>query len=258
VLENLKGDRLGEGPEREGAIVACRAPARLVVFDVDGTLVDSQHLIVAAQQAAFAGVGLSAPSRQRSLSIVGLSLAEAFTDLVGPDGPVAALVDGYKAAFGALRADPTMAEPLYAGAAAVVDQLAARGDVLLGIATGKSRRGVAHLMARHGWDGLFHTIQTADDAPSKPNPAMLRNAMRETGTDANEMVMLGDTTFDMLMAKAVGCRAIGVSWGYHPVASLWAAGADAVIERFDDLATVAGLTPPAKLSPAADRSDKTA
>ena len=109
------------------------------------------------------------------------------------------------------------------------------------MATGKSRRGVAHLVARQGWEGLFRTIQTADDAPSKPDPTMLLSAMREAGIEPSHTIMLGDTTFDMVMARAAGCRAIGVSWGYHPVASLWAAGAEAVIDRFDDLAAVVGL-----------------
>ena len=85
----------------------------------------------------------------------------------------------------------------------------------LGIATGKSRRGVAHLLDRHGWAGIFATIQTADDHPSKPHPAMLEKALAETGADRRDSVMVGDSTFDMAMARDAGIGAIGVSWGYH-------------------------------------------
>jgi phosphoglycolate phosphatase len=204
-----------------------------VIFDVDGTLVDSQNMIVAAQREAFAACGLEPPSRARSLSIVGLSLAEAFTALVGADGPIEKLAEAYKAAFGRLRADPACEEPLFPGAEALIARLAARSDVVLGIATGKSRRGVAHILATHGWTDVFATVQTADDAPSKPDPTMLRQALKDTGIQADAAVMIGDTSFDMGMAKAAGLHAVGVSWGYHPVAALREAGADTIIDSFE-------------------------
>lgn len=207
----------------------------LLVLDVDGTLVDSQALIVAAQRAAFAACGLPAPTRERSLSIVGLSLHEAFTSLVGPLGPVADLAEAYREAFAVLRADPDCREPLFPGIERFIADAAARPDLALGIATGKSRRGVAHLVARHGWASIFRTIQTADDAPSKPHPAMLHQAMAETGIGPGATLMLGDTTFDMAMARSAGARAIGVSWGYHPVAALREAGAELVIDAVDEL-----------------------
>lgn len=208
---------------------------RLVIFDVDGTLVDSQDLIVRAQGEAFARCGWPAPSRERSLSIVGLSLVEAFTALVGPDGPVEDLVAAYRDVFSALRADAANDEPLYPGAAATVARLAARPDIVLGIATGKARRGVAHLLVRQGWEGAFATVQTADDAPSKPHPGMLLRALAETGIGAERSLMVGDTTFDMAMARAAGIRAIGVAWGYHPVAALREAGAERVLPTLDAL-----------------------
>jgi phosphoglycolate phosphatase len=147
---------------------------KLVIFDVDGTLVDSQDLIVVAQREAFAAHGLPPPNRRRSLSVVGLSLPEAFTALVGAQAPVESLAVPYKEAFARLRVDPAYHEPLFPGAADLIADLARQESVALGIATGKSRRGVAHLIERHGWDRVFATIQTADDAPSKPDPAMLR------------------------------------------------------------------------------------
>ncbi|HEY0571861.1 MAG TPA: HAD-IA family hydrolase [Enterovirga sp.] len=219
---------------------------RLVIFDVDGTLVDSQNMIVAAQREAFAACGLEPPSRARSLSIVGLSLAEAFTALVGADGPIEALAEAYKAAFGRLRADPACEEPLFPGAEALIARLAARSDIMLGIATGKSRRGVAHILETHGWTDVFATVQTADDAPSKPDPTMLRQALADTGIQAESAVMIGDTSFDMGMAKAARLHAVGVSWGYHPVAALREAGADTIIDSFEAFDPVLASAAPAR------------
>lgn len=214
-------------------ILPASEPAlQFLILDVDGTLVDSQHLIVAAQREAFAACGLAPPTRERSLSIVGLSLREAFTALVGPAGPVVDLAEAYKAAFGRLRADPTTVEPLFPEVAAVLARLSARDDLVLGIATGKSRRGVAHLVEREGWQRVFATVQTADDNPSKPDPGMILRAMAETGFGPEATLMVGDTTFDMAMARAAGVRAIGASWGYHPVPALEEAGAETIIDGF--------------------------
>jgi phosphoglycolate phosphatase len=207
----------------------------LILFDVDGTLVDSQNIIVAAQHAAFAAFGLEPPSRERSLSIVGLSLNEAFTVLWGPKAPIEGLVEAYKEAFATLRTDPAHAEPLFPGALDCLESLRRRDDVLLGIATGKSRRGVAHLLDRHGWRSVFSIIQTADDAPSKPHPAMIRQAMAELGVQPERTVMVGDSSFDMEMARAAGVLPIGVSWGFQPVAALRAAGADVIVDSYADL-----------------------
>jgi phosphoglycolate phosphatase len=208
---------------------------KLVLFDIDGTLVDSQNIIVAAQHAAFAAYGLEPPSREMSLSIVGLSLVEAFTVLVGPKGPAEGLAEAYKAAFSTLRLDPALAEPLFPGAEECLDWLKGRGDVLLGIATGKSRRGVSHLLDRHGWDKVFATIQTADDAPSKPHPAMIRQAMEELDVAPQDTVMIGDSSYDMAMARAAGALPIGVTWGFQPEAALIEAGAGPIVRSYGEL-----------------------
>lgn len=223
---------------RDG-IVAPRFPAadlplKLILFDVDGTLVDSQDLIVAAQRAAFAEHGLAPPSRERSLSIVGLSLVQAMR-VLAPDGPAESLAESYKIAFHRLRGNPAFREPLFPGAAELVAELSRRNDVVLGIATGKSRRGVAHLVERHGWDGIFATVQTADDAPSKPHPAMIEQALAETGAERLGSMMIGDSTFDMAMAKAAGIGAIGVSWGYHRAEALRETGAEIVVSSYREL-----------------------
>ena len=209
---------------------------KLVVFDVDGTLVDSQHLIVEAQARAFSEHGLTAPQRKEALSVVGLSLPEAFRRLVGEAGPVAELSESYRRAFQALRLDPGYEEPLFPGMGELIAQLHARKDVRLGIATGKSRRGVDHILAKYGWEGWFATTQTADDAPSKPDPAMLRQAMEEAGAKPAMTVMVGDTTYDMMMARDAGAAAIGVAWGYHPPGALFGAGAVTVAETAASLA----------------------
>lgn len=213
---------------------------RLVVFDVDGTLVDSQHLIVAAQAIAFGEVGLPAPERQIALSVVGLSLPQAFRRLVGEDGPVEELSERYKLAYHRLRLDPNYEEPLFPGMAELVERLHAREDVALGIATGKSRRGVDHLLGHFGWGDWFVTTQTADDAASKPDPAMLHQAMAAAGTRPDSTVMIGDTTFDMAMAVAAGVAPIGVSWGYHRPGALYGSGAVTVVDTAVALEAVLG------------------
>ncbi len=211
-----------------------------MIFDCDGTLVDSQHMICAAMRQAYEANNLSVPEREHLLSIVGLSLPDAFRRLAATAGsdadhPVEALVTCYKEAFAALRRSEDHLEPLYSGAREAIDALADRSDTLLGIATGKSQRGVRAVLGRHGLAERFVTIQTSDDAPSKPHPGMVLAAMRETGVLPQDTVVVGDTVFDLEMARAAGARAIGVSWGYHPASALRAAGADALVDRFAEL-----------------------
>ncbi|GBU19311.1 Pyrophosphatase PpaX [Methylobacterium jeotgali] len=211
---------------------------KLLVFDVDGTLIDSQHLIVAAQGIAFAEHGLAPPSRATALSVVGLSLPQAFRRLVGDDGPIEGLSESYKRAFNTLRLDPAHEEPLFPGMAELLARLHERDDVLLGIATGKSRRGVDRLIESQGWQGWFATTQSADDAPSKPDPAMLLQAMAEAGTRPTHTMMIGDTTFDMGMATSAGAAGIGVSWGYHSPGALRSAGAVTVVDSAEELSAL--------------------
>ena len=207
---------------------------KLVIFDCDGTLVDSQHMILTAMSRAYKAHGIPVPGREKLLSIVGLSLIEAFTALGNGvvDFPAAGLAEQYRLAFHALRASGGEMEPLYPGAADTIGALAGREDVVLGIATGKSQRGVRLVLGHHGLLDRFITIKTADDAPSKPDPAMVVEAMRETGVDAADTVVVGDTVYDIAMARAAGAAAVGVTWGYHPGAALAGAGAFAVIDRF--------------------------
>lgn len=213
---------------------------RLVLFDCDGTLVDSQNLIVAAMTSAFAAHGHRPPARAAILSVVGLSLEQAVA-AADPElaaGAVPTVARAYREAFGELRADPANAEPMFPGARAVLDTLAGRDDVVLGIATGKSMRGVRHLLEREALQGHFVTIQTADDSPSKPHPAMVLQAVADIGVEVEETVVVGDTSYDIEMARAAGAHPLGVAWGYHAPAALKTAGARRVLARFDELIEV--------------------
>jgi phosphoglycolate phosphatase len=212
------------------------ARQRLVVFDCDGTLVDSQRVIVACMMQAYAAHGLPAPDAAAIRRVIGLPLLECMAQL-SPDHPEERhllLTEAYKAAFFASRQRPDHHEPLFDGALAALDRLEAQG-YLLGVATGKARRGLEAVLDRHGIAGRFVTLQTSDLGPGKPHPAMLERAMAETGLRPEDVIMIGDTTYDMLMARSAGVHAIGVAWGYHPEAELLAAGAHAVIRSFDEL-----------------------
>jgi phosphoglycolate phosphatase len=210
---------------------------RLIIFDCDGTLVDSQHMIVEAMRSAFAASDLPAPERGRMLRHVGLSVTQAMEAMTGLEDrdAIARLSADYRTAFAALRREASLTDPLFPGAREAVEALAAQDDVLLGIATGKSRRGVDLLLEREGFTRLFATIQTADDAPSKPHPGMMLQAMSATGTGAADTVMIGDTSYDMLMARAASARGIGVGWGYHDAPELLKAGAVKVAKDFQEL-----------------------
>ena len=207
---------------------------RLAIFDVDGTLSDSQGEIVAAMRAAFEGQSLTPPDRAAILSIVGLSLDQAVESLVPSLHPDrrSALADAYRSAY-FQRRQSHGASPLYDGAKEALERLARDEHLLLGVATGKSRRGLDALIEEHGLGATFVTRQTSDFHPSKPHPAMIEAALAEAGVGPENAVMIGDTSFDMEMARAAGVRAIGVTWGYHPPGAL--ALADHVVDTFDAL-----------------------
>lgn len=202
---------------------------RLAVFDCDGTLVDGQASVCRAMDRAFAACALAAPDHHLVRRIVGLSLPQAIHRL-RPEADAAtraALDTAYRDAFRAAREAGELVEPLYDG---IADTIAALDDAgwTLGVATGKSARGLDHCLATHGLTARFATLQTADAHPSKPHPAMLEAALAATGAEAADAVMIGDTCYDIEMARAAGVRAIGVDWGYHTREELFDAGADAV------------------------------
>ena len=212
---------------------------RLIVFDCDGTLVDSEHIIVAAAERAFVACGQAPPAPADVHAIIGLSL-ELAVKVLQPDASPALhdrLVDEYRVAWRALRA-AGISEPLYPDARMVLEELDRRGH-LLAVATGKSRPGLLQVLEHHRLTHLFASLQTADRHPSKPHPSMLEAAMRETGSAPHQTIMVGDTSYDMQMARAARVRAIGVGWGYHAVVALELAGAEVIIDRFEQLLELA-------------------
>ena len=221
---------------------------RLVIFDVDGTLVDSQAVIVAAMDEAFELAGLHAPPRADVLGVVGLSLLESMAVLAPGAGAEAhvELTRHYRAAASRLRetGGGEAASPLVPGARDAVLRLN-RDGWLLSVATGKARRGLEHFLLTHGLKSHFIGTQTADDAPSKPHPQMVLNCLAATGVAPADAVMIGDTEFDMAMGRAAGCRTIGVSWGYHPVDRVRAGGAERIADSFEELEAMLGALEPA-------------
>jgi phosphoglycolate phosphatase len=209
---------------------------RLAVFDIDGTLVDSQHNIVAGMTAACQVLGVQPPPAEAVRRIIGLSLADAMARLF-PDGDerlYQAIVQGFRQAFSDNKMRPDHREPMFPGAAAALRRLDA-GGWLLGIATGKSRRGVDMMIERFGLEGLFVTLQTPDANPGKPHPGMVLSALAETGVPPARAVMIGDTVYDMAMGMRAGVRTAGVAWGYHPPEELLAAGADIMLGHYGEL-----------------------
>ena len=210
-------------------------PLRLIIFDVDGTLVDSQADILASMAAGFGAGDVPVPERAAILSIVGMSLEKAIP-VLAPDASAAThavIVDGYKSAYQRLRAEKGAASsPFYPGVRDTLEHLFNVPEYLVGVATGKSRRGLTALLDSHGLTGRFVTEQVADFHPSKPHPAMIHAALSETGVEPENAVMVGDTTFDMDMARAAGIGTIGVSWGYHSPDKL---NADVTLTQMTDL-----------------------
>jgi phosphoglycolate phosphatase len=230
-------------------------PLRLAIFDLDGTLVDSKHNIVAAVGEVARILNLAPPAPDVVPKVIGLSLLDALTALFPDVDPAMhqSLDREYRAAFVRMRQRPDHSEPLFPGTHEVLDQLEEAG-FLLGIATGKATRGVDYVLNRHGLTQRFATVQTPDKAPGKPHPGMVLQALAETGVEGRNAVVIGDTTFDIHMALAAGAGAVGVTWGNHSVTELKAAGAHRLIDRLDELLHAAeALTAPGPMLQEASR-----
>ena len=209
---------------------------RLAVFDCDGTLVDSQHSIIASMRAAFNTHGLSSPEDYAIRRVVGLPLMEAITLLhPGLSEPVVEqLHNDFKAAWQNIRQTTGFKEPPYDGCEEALGAMANDGWTL-GVATGKSYHGLVSTLEETSLLERFATLQTANRAPGKPNPSMLFKAMEETGAAREDTVMIGDTTYDMEMAVNAGVLAIGVAWGYHEIQELEMSGARTVVRTYAEL-----------------------
>lgn len=211
---------------------------KLVLFDCDGTLVDSAGLIHAVIERTFEQFGQEPPALAATKSIIGLTLDIAIARLQGKhhvDPQAVEMANYYKSIFAEVRGNGAATERRFDGIAEVIAALAAREDVLIGAVTGKSRRGLNVILDSNGWRDHFFVSRTADDCPSKPHPAMVTECCDETGIAAQDTIVIGDAIYDMQMAKAAGARPIGVAWGYCSVEDLWQTGADAVVERPADL-----------------------
>ncbi len=189
------------------------APYRLLVFDWDGTLADSEQRIVAAARSAIDTLDLPVRSYEQVRAIIGLALSEAcqvlFPDL--PKSQENRFVACYREYYLCNTRTPV---PLFPGAEATLRGLAAQ-RYQLAVATGKGRRGLDRDMASHGLEALFSTTRCADDAPSKPHPQMLVDIMEELDAAADQTLMIGDTAYDMEMARNAGVAYVGVSSGMH-------------------------------------------
>lgn len=214
---------------------------KLVLFDCDGTLVDSAHLIHEVMGRTFRDFGMDAPEPAATRSIIGLTLDRAIARLLGLDDVDAKSSDmtaHYRSIFRPVRDEPGMQEPLYPGIRQLIDDISARDNLILGAVTGKSRRGLDTICDTHGFNTTFFVSRTADDCPSKPHPAMVLECCAHTGISAADTVVIGDSIYDMEMAKAAGARAIGVSWGYGSVEDLKRSGADVIVESASDILTL--------------------
>ena len=189
----------------------------LIVFDWDGTLMDSAALIVTSVQAAARDLGLPPPSDERARHIIGLGLIDALRHaLPGLDtARYPEVAERYRHHY--LSRDHELS--LFAGAQELIAELA-QAEYLLAVATGKSRVGLDRALGDSGLGSYFHATRCADECHSKPHPQMLEELMEEFGVMPEATLMIGDTTHDLLMAKNAGAAALAVAYGAHPRAEL--------------------------------------
>ena len=201
----------------------------VIVFDWDGTLVNSAADIVGAMQKASAALGIPAPDATQMRRAIGLGLAEAFARIF-PDCSKAEreqLMQRYSEHYRSLPM--TVHGRPFAGVPTMLQGLHA-GGYTLAVATGKSRAGLDRSLSAVSFAGLFKATRTADESASKPDPLMLDQLSVQLCVEPEAMLMVGDTTFDMEMAQRFGCPAVGVGWGVHEPGELLEAGALTVME----------------------------
>ena len=209
---------------------------KLVIFDCDGTLVDGQHMIISAMKQASVNCKVPYPGDEQVRRIVGLSLPEAISKVYPQlsDHDQGLIHGEFVGHFQYLRTLDDHHEPLYEGIKEAIETLNEM-DILLGVATGKSRRGLENTLKIHGLEKHFVTLNTADDGPGKPHPSMINVAISDTGARQENTYMIGDTTYDMQMASLAGVHSVGVTWGYHEKHELIASGANHIISHISEL-----------------------
>ena len=209
---------------------------KLAIWDMDGTIVDSREVIQTAMVRSFEAVDLVPPAYDDTRKVIGLGLSEACRVLAPTvsNDKLHELVETYRHAFVALRAEGDGFEPLYAGAQAAIERLANDGW-LLAIATGKARRGIESFFEQHNMRDLFDTTWCADDGPGKPHPFMCEQAMSALGAEPHETLIIGDAVHDIRMGRNAGIHTMGVSWGFGTSSELKAVGAHEVHDDFSSL-----------------------
>lgn len=216
---------------------------KLVIFDMDGTLVDGAGAVIPAMQHAFKAANLPKPEASQIRDMIGLSvpmgirhILSNFNDIPqASDSDVEKIGQDYKDYFYQSRITGRHEIPLYDGALKALAQLHAKDEILLSIATGASRRGVNAFLDKHNLRDTFFCSWCATECASKPHPEMILNAMNDTGVEAAQTIMVGDTSFDMQMGKAANVYTIGVNWGYHDRQTMLSAGANVIVDDFESL-----------------------
>jgi phosphoglycolate phosphatase len=206
---------------------------KAIVFDWDGTLMDSIGKIVESMQSSAKHLGLPIPDYNQAKNVIGISLLPALKQLFNIDDDKAAtdLFHTYKEQF---KDHTQISSPLFSGAIELLENLKQRGYILA-IATGKGRQGLVHNWQHSNTGHFFSVSRTADDAQSKPSPDMLQQILCELNLSADQVLMVGDTTYDMAMAEAINMDRIGVSFGVHSADTLQKHKPLAVIDTLQEL-----------------------
>lgn len=204
----------------------------MVIFDWDGTLCDSVEQIVRSVQGVARELGLPVPSEAAAANIIGLSLPRAMEVLFPEESPqrLEALISGYASNYVASAEVPT----LFPGALETLHELKGRGFELA-VATGKSRRGLDRVLAALDLEGLFSATRCADETSSKPDPLMIAQLLDERSFSPEEVIMVGDTEYDLEMARNAGVASVGVSFGVHSVERLADHAPLAIIDTLPEL-----------------------
>ncbi len=208
------------------------SPARLIVFDWDGTLVDSTRTIVIAMQMAAADLGLPVPSNSQASHVIGLGLHDALRQAVPELTPE--LLPDYVARYRVHYLSRDAQLGAFEGMEALLDELQLLG-IPMAVATGKSRQGLDRALDQFDWRRRFVATRCADEGEPKPHPWMLNDLAEELALNTSELLMVGDTTHDLGMARRAGSHGLGVTWGAHPRETLETEPAIALVEDLPSL-----------------------
>jgi len=206
---------------------------KAIVFDWDGTLMNSISKIVETMQSTASYLGLPVPDFDQAKNVIGISLLPSLKQLfnIQDDKIATQLIDTYKKHF---KEHAQISSPLFNGAIELLEKLKQQGYILA-VATGKGRQGLEHNWHHSNTKHFFSASRTADDAQSKPSPDMLQQILCELNLSADQVLMVGDTTYDLTMAEAIDMDRIGVSFGVHSVNTLQKHKPLAVINTLDEL-----------------------